>query len=281
VYDQEGHLLGEYNASGVVQEFVWLGDLPVAVIVGSVASPLPLLAYADHLNAPRVLIDKTDAARWRWISEPFGTTQPEQAPAGLSPITFNLRFPGQYYDSESGLNYNYFRDYDGTTGRYAQSDPIGLEGGINTYAYVGGNPLSFVDPNGLQASGGGGGGGGSGPCLDFDFDKFANQIEQNRSSTATDLAALGSAFAVGTMPKTPSELRGFGLSKEQMNPWTSQLSRWSSRLGTRELREIGRTVAGKAVSATATAALVVDGFYNWYVIGKAAIDATSSCGCKQ
>jgi len=152
VYDQEGHLLGEYNASGVVQEFVWLGDLPVAVIVGSVASPLPLLAYADHLNAPRVLIDKTEAARWRWISEPFGTTQPEQAPAGLSPITFNLRFPGQYYDSESGLNYNYFRDYDDTTGRYVQSDPIGLQGGINTYAYAANDPLSYSDSMGLQAT---------------------------------------------------------------------------------------------------------------------------------
>jgi len=148
VYDQQGHLLGEYNASGVVQEFVWLGDMPVAVIAGSVASPLPLLVYADHLNAPRVLVDKTDAARWRWISEPFGTTQPEQAPAGLSPITFNLRFPGQYYDSESGLSYNYFRDYDATTGRYVQSDPIGLAGGINTHAYVNGNPLSFSDPTG-------------------------------------------------------------------------------------------------------------------------------------
>ncbi len=208
-----------------------------------------------------------------------GLTAAESIPNSLENLVVNLRFPGQYFDKESALSYNYFRDYDGTTGRYVQSDPIGLAGDINTYAYVGGNPLSYVDPNGLQASGGGGG--GSGPCLDFDFDKFANQIEQNRSSTATDLAALGSAFAVGTMPKTPSELRGFGLSKEQMNPWTSQLSRWSSRLGTRELREIGRTVAGKAVSATATAALVVDGLYNWYVIGKAAIDATSSCGCKQ
>jgi len=152
VYDQQGHLLGEYNAAGVVQEFVWLGDMPVAVIAGSVASPLPLLVYADHLNAPRVLVDKTDAARWRWISEPFGTTQPEQAPAGLSPITFNLRFPGQYYDSESGLSYNYFRDYDATTGRYVQSDPIGLDGGINTYAYVGANPIGNFDPQGLQTN---------------------------------------------------------------------------------------------------------------------------------
>lgn len=280
-YDNANHLIGEYKADGTpISEYVWLADTPVAVIKGSGAGTEVFAVHADHLDTPRILMDTQWRVRWRWMGEPFGSSAAEEQPtANVAAVEQNLRFPGQQYEAFGGRHYNHFRDYDPTTGRYIQSDPIGLAGGINTYAYVGGNPLSFVDPNGLQASGGGGG--GSGPCLDFDFDKFANQIEQNRSSTATDLAALGSAFAVGTMPKTPSELRGFGLSKEQMNPWTSQLSRWSSRLGTRELREIGRTVAGKAVSATATAALVVDGFYNWYVIGKAAIDATSSCGCKQ
>ena len=59
-------------------------------------------------------------------------------------------FLGEHYDAETGLHYNYFRDYDPATGRYIQSDPIGLEGGVNTYAYVGGNPLSYVDLFGLS-----------------------------------------------------------------------------------------------------------------------------------
>jgi RHS repeat-associated protein len=60
-----------------------------------------------------------------------------------------MRYPGQRYDSVSGLHYNYFRDYDPGTGRYVQSDPVGLDGGINSFGYVGGNPLNRLDAFGL------------------------------------------------------------------------------------------------------------------------------------
>jgi RHS repeat-associated protein len=111
--------------------------------------PLVYYIHADHLNAPRIVVDRNGARRWRWLAEPFGTTAPETNPDGLGVFTQNLRFPGQYTDAESGLWYNYFRSYDSSRGGYPQSDPIGLAGGVNTYAYVGGNPLSFTDPAGL------------------------------------------------------------------------------------------------------------------------------------
>ena len=63
----------------------------------------------------------------------------------------NLRFPGQYYDAEMGLHYNYFRDYEPVTGRYIQSDSIGLQGGANTYRYANTSPIVYQDPDGNAA----------------------------------------------------------------------------------------------------------------------------------
>jgi RHS repeat-associated protein len=85
---------------------------------------------------------------WRWDSDPFGNTYPTNPP-GTGTFTYNLRFPGQQYDDGTGYYYNVLRDYNPITGRYLQADPIGLEGGMSRYGYVYGNPLSFVDPNGL------------------------------------------------------------------------------------------------------------------------------------
>jgi len=154
VYDLDGQLLGEYDQAGnAIREYVWLEHTPVAMFmpdpVNPSGAPLVFFIHTDHLDAPRIVVDRNNQVRWRWLAEPFGATAPETNPLGLGVFTQNLRFPGQYADAESGLWYNYFRNYDRSIGRYTQSDPIGLRGGLNTYAYVGGNPLGFVDPLGL------------------------------------------------------------------------------------------------------------------------------------
>jgi len=110
--------------------------------------------HADHLGTPRAITDPSDNTPvWRWRNDdPFGNNPPDENPSGIAgTFKYNLRLPGQYFDQETGTYYNYFRDYDPSTGRYVQSDPIGLAGGINTYAYVGGSPLHNFDPFGLSS----------------------------------------------------------------------------------------------------------------------------------
>jgi RHS repeat-associated protein len=151
VYDEDGKLLGEYNSSGaLIQEYVWLGSMPIAVLRGSTGTPTIFYVYADQVDRPWVITNAANQLRWRWDTSPFGELVANQNPGGLGNFAFNLRFPGQYRDAETALHYNYFRDYDPQTGRYVQSDPIGLAGGINPYLYVRGNPLSYVDPDGQQ-----------------------------------------------------------------------------------------------------------------------------------
>jgi RHS repeat-associated protein len=151
VYDEAGHLQGEYNSSGVmVQEFVWLGEIPVAVLTPKTGGVNIFYIHTDHLNTPRKITRPSDnKLRWTYNPDPYGNGAPNNNPQALGAFTFNLRFPGQYFDAETGNHYNYYRDYSPSTGRYLQSDPIGLMGGVNTFGYADGNPLHSFDPFGL------------------------------------------------------------------------------------------------------------------------------------
>ncbi|OHC26344.1 MAG: sugar-binding protein [Pseudomonadales bacterium RIFCSPLOWO2_12_59_9] len=165
LYGADGQLLGQvkYGSTGkktFAQYWIWLDGLPLAGIEQkfasngtTVASTKQYYLHSDHLNTPRQATGASQQLLWSWNSDAFGvgTVNGDVDGDGIV-LDMPLRFPGQQYDGHSGLSYNYFRDYDPATGRYVESDPIGLDGGLNTYGYVDGNPLGFSDPYGLAPS---------------------------------------------------------------------------------------------------------------------------------
>lgn len=146
-YDMAGQLVGEYDGQGhAVEETIYLGSVPVAV-----AKPVgTFYVHSDYRNTPRQIDDARALPVWTWNPTSFGGDVPNENPLSSGNVRFvyNLRFPGQYYDAETGLFYNYHRDYNPRIGRYIESDPIGLNGGLNTYVYADGNPVSLTDPSG-------------------------------------------------------------------------------------------------------------------------------------
>jgi RHS repeat-associated protein len=152
-YDQAGHLLGEYSGTGtLVQETVWLGDIPVATLRPSGTSVAIYYVETDPLDTPTaVIVPSNNAVRWDWYTSPFGSAGPAIDPQNLGNFTYDLRFPGQIGGTWGSTFQNDNRDYEPAVGGYVESDPIGLHGGsYSTYAYVGGNPISNYDPDGLQ-----------------------------------------------------------------------------------------------------------------------------------
>lgn len=144
IFDKGGKLIAEADATGVVQkDYVYYGNLPVTLATNT-GAPAVYYYHNDHLGTPQVMTDQSQMIAWSGDYEAFGEVE-----VGASTVDSSLRFPGQYFDQETNLYYNYFRDYDPSIGRYITSDPIGLRGGINTYTYVENNPLNWIDPFGL------------------------------------------------------------------------------------------------------------------------------------
>jgi len=171
--DQIGsyNLLGEYGNGGTKSagrmEYIYLPtETGTAQLIGLYKNNRFYAVHTDHLGTPRSITDDTNKVVWQWAYSAFGdnkptgilkattnpkaaiTNQPKLLTATSPSFAVNLRFPGQYWDDESKLSYNYFRSYRPAQGRYDQFDPIGLAGGPNAYLYANANPLSYVDPTG-------------------------------------------------------------------------------------------------------------------------------------
>jgi RHS repeat-associated protein len=218
------------------QDHIYLDGMPVATVRwrqgGMTAQGIPssheghvFQIEADHLGTPRTVIDQeTNTVVWRWSlrDDPFGNALAEGDPDGDTDIfVYNLRYPGQYFDAESGSHYNYFRDYEPGTGRYVQSDPTGLVGGISTFSYVSANPFGFIDPFGLAHRSGQWKDCGSGCRIRIDYDHSGEGRHLHwecRGGGSGEMGEFGGTSHGGTYEDAPGTVldcaRKFGFAPE-------------------------------------------------------------------
>ena len=166
------NLLGEYGNGGSKSagrmEYIYLPtETGAAQLIGLYKNNRFYAVHTDHLGMPRSITDDTNKVVWQWAYSAFGdnkptgvlkatsnpqaaiTNQPKLLTATSPSFAVNLRYPGQYFDSESNLSYNYWRSYRAAQGRYEQPDFIGLGGGWNRFGYANQNALGYTDPYGL------------------------------------------------------------------------------------------------------------------------------------
>ncbi|MGR9106884.1 MAG: RHS repeat-associated core domain-containing protein, partial [Gammaproteobacteria bacterium] len=189
-YDLLGNLLSESTAGGMVQrEYVWMERSPVAVVEGNGDT---VFLQSDRMETPRVATGSGGSIVWMWHIDAFGNINPIE-----NNFALNLRFPGQYYDSETGLLYNWTRYYEPALGRYISVDFMGLDGGINPYVYALDNPLVYVDPDGRINIVGG----IVGALVNTGFQVAANYIanggDLSLAFRCVNLVNVGTAFAAG------------------------------------------------------------------------------------
>jgi RHS repeat-associated protein len=150
-YDEESRLVSE-SVGNSFRDYIWMDGMPVGIVERSASGTVVNFVHADGLGSPRAVTNSLGTVFWQWpyVGNPFG----EKTPVSSGGYTLNLRFAGQYFDTESTLNYNLHRDFEPAAGRYLQSDPVGLDGGVNTFAYSRSSPANRIDPNGqLDGSG--------------------------------------------------------------------------------------------------------------------------------
>lgn len=180
------------------------------------ASPLLYFVHTDHLNTPRLIADGNQTTVWRWDQvEPFGANAPDEDPDGNS-VIFHMpfRFPGQYFDKETNLHYNYHREFDPWIGRYIQPDPIGaITAAMPTatstlnqmYSYVNDNPLAYTDSKGL--------------FIDTIWD-VGNVIYDIWQGNWQDAAVDAAAMCVPGVPAGITKLRKLGPVRDAVGPHT-------------------------------------------------------------
>ena len=135
---------GSISKSKTLIMCTWCIGLLLVTLTATQAQANTFYFHNDQLGTPQVVTDNNQQVVWQGNYDPFGACTET-----INLVEQNIRFPGQYFDQETGLHYNYFRTYNPGTGRYVESDPIGLNGGISTYGYANQNGLKYTDPAGL------------------------------------------------------------------------------------------------------------------------------------
>ena len=192
MFGPDGNRIAEYDeASGaLLREYDWLDGVPVAVREGGVN----YFVRVDHIGRPVFATNAAGTKVWTATYLPFGGVQTSTG----TPIT--LRFPGQWFQSENGLHQNWMRQYDPTTGRYLQADPLGLVDGASVYGYARQNPGRWTDPSGEQTYGPGSPFLGLGPLAGANHEvsnEFADPPHSVPREYETEICLMGVPCGVG------------------------------------------------------------------------------------